>query len=140
MIGIISYNFIKTLFCKKIYVSLTLQKSEPNFYKNTIKSIAYKVISYRFFSNFSNIRNHLYFSQENPIPGTVTLTKSDLQKRKILPLLLLTQQKEETFLDGVVNMKAKEYENLTKRKKQLHFMTRPKFTIPILNLKQVELF
>ena len=65
MIGIISYNFIKTLFLQKNICKFDTSKSEPNFYKNTIKSIAYQVNSYRFFSNFSNIRNHFCFFARN---------------------------------------------------------------------------
>ncbi|WP_432419332.1 putative LPS assembly protein LptD [Flavobacterium lacisediminis] len=56
------------------------------------------------------------FSQENPIPGTITLTKSDLEKVKDSTAVDSTKKKK-TFLEGVVNMKAKEYEKLDQKKK-----------------------
>ncbi len=40
-------------FDKKYYVSLNRQKLSQDFYKNSIKSVAYKLISYRFYYHFS---------------------------------------------------------------------------------------
>lgn len=48
------YNFTKYLLLTKNICKFDPSKIEPHFYKNSIKSVAYKLISYRFIINFPN--------------------------------------------------------------------------------------
>ncbi len=75
---------------------------------------------------FLTLGTSFAFSQENPIPKTITLSKSDIKKVKDSTKINSntadstktdTIKKKKPFLDGVVNMKAKEYEKLDQKKK-----------------------
>jgi lipopolysaccharide assembly outer membrane protein LptD (OstA) len=88
------------------------------FTKILLKALHTKLFHIVFSVIFLTLGTTSIFSQENPIPGTVTLTKSDLEKVKDSTAISAdTTKKKKTFLDGVVNMKAKEYEKLDQKKK-----------------------
>lgn len=95
---------------------MTLQKVSQIFTKILLKALHTKLFHIVFSVIFLTLGTTLVFSQENPIPGTVTLTKSDLEKVKDSTQNDSTKKKK-PFLDGVVNMKAKEYEKLDQKKK-----------------------
>ena len=61
---------------------MTLQKVSQIFTKILLKALHAKLFRIVFSVIFLTLGTTSIFSQENPIPGTVTLTKSDLQKAK----------------------------------------------------------
>jgi lipopolysaccharide assembly outer membrane protein LptD (OstA) len=95
---------------------LTLQKVSQIFTKILLKAFHTKLFHIVFSVIFLTLGTTSVFSQDNPIPGTVTLTKTDLQKVKD-STVVDTSKKSKPFLEGVVNMKAKEYEKLDQKKK-----------------------
>ncbi|MCW1148736.1 putative LPS assembly protein LptD [Flavobacterium sp. TH16-21] len=95
---------------------MTLQKVSQIFTKILLKALHTKLFHIVFSVIFLTLGTTSIFSQENPIPGTITLTKSDLEKVKDSTAVDSTKKKK-TFLEGVVNMKAKEYEKLDQKKK-----------------------
>lgn len=95
---------------------MTLQKVSQIFTKILLKALHTKLFHIVFSVIFLTLGTTSVFSQDNPIPGTVTLTKTDLQKVKD-STVVDTTKKSKPFLEGVVNMKAKEYEKLDQKKK-----------------------
>ena len=95
---------------------MTLQKVSQIFTKILLKALHTKLFHIVFSVIFLTLGTTSVFSQDNPIPGTVTLTKTDLQKVKD-STVVDTSKKSKPFLEGVVNMKAKEYEKLDQKKK-----------------------
>ena len=97
---------------------MTLQKVSQIFTKILLKALHTKLFHIVFSVIFLTLGTTSIFSQENPIPGTVILTKSDLEKVKDSTASTKdTIKKKKPFLDGVVNMKAKEYKKLDQKKK-----------------------
>lgn len=95
---------------------MTLQKVSQIFTKILLKALHTKLFHIVFSVIFLTIGTTSIFAQEIPIPNTVTLTKTDLEKVKD-STVVDTTKKSKTFLEGVVNMKAKEYEKLDQKKK-----------------------
>lgn len=97
---------------------MTLQKVSQIFTKILLKALHTKLFHIVFSVIFLTLGSTSVFSQETPIPNTVTLSKSDLEKIKDSTATPKdTIKKKKPFLDGVVNMKAKEYEKLDQKKK-----------------------
>ncbi|WP_374107735.1 putative LPS assembly protein LptD [Flavobacterium channae] len=86
------------------------------FTKILLKALHTKLFHIVFSVIFLTLGTNSIFSQETPIPNTVTLTKTDLNKVKD-STAVDSSKKNKPFLDGVVNMKAKEYEKLDQKKK-----------------------
>ncbi len=100
---------------------MTLQKVSQIFTKILLKALHTKLFHIVFSVIFLTLGTTSIFSQENPIPGTVILTKSDLEKVKDSTASTKdTIKKKKPFFDGVVNMKAKEYEKLDQKKKNCY--------------------
>ncbi|MCA1966939.1 MAG: LPS-assembly protein LptD, partial [Flavobacterium sp.] len=95
---------------------MTLQKVSQIFTKILLKALHTKLFHIVFSVIFLTLGTTSVFSQENPIPSTITLTKTDLVKVKDSTAIDSTK-KNKPFLEGVVNMKAKEYEKLDQKKK-----------------------
>ncbi|UGS22491.1 LPS-assembly protein LptD [Flavobacterium channae] len=95
---------------------MTLQKVSQIFTKILLKALHTKLFHIVFSVIFLTLGTNSIFSQETPIPNTVTLTKTDLNKVKD-STAVDSSKKNKPFLDGVVNMKAKEYEKLDQKKK-----------------------
>ena len=95
---------------------MTLQKVSQIFTKILLKALHTKLFHIVFSVIFLTLGTNSIFSQETPIPNTVTLTKTDISKVKD-STVVDTSKKKKPFLDGVVNMKAKEYEKLDQKKK-----------------------
>jgi lipopolysaccharide assembly outer membrane protein LptD (OstA) len=88
------------------------------FTKILLKALHTKLFHIVFSVIFLTLGTTSVFSQETPIPNTVTLTKSGIEKVKDSTATSVdTLKKKKPFLDGVVNMKAKEYEKLDQKKK-----------------------
>ncbi|MCL9770293.1 LPS-assembly protein LptD [Flavobacterium sp. HXWNR69] len=105
---------------------MTLQKVSQIFTKILLKALHNKIIHIVFSVIFLTLGSHLAFSQENPALNTINLSKTDLEKvrdtsktntSKTNTSKADTLKKKKPFLDGVVNMKAKEYEKLDQKKK-----------------------
>lgn len=105
---------------------MTLQKVSQIFTKILLKALHTKLIHIVFSVIFLTLGTTFVFSQENPIPKTVTLSKSDIKKVKDSTKIdsaktdstkADTTKKKKPFLDGVVNMKAKDYEKLDQKNK-----------------------
>ena len=105
---------------------MTLQKVSQIFTKILLKALHTKLIHIVFSVIFLTLGTTFVFSQENPIPKTVTLSKSDIKKVKDSTKIdsaktdstkADTTRKKKPFLDGVVNMKAKDYEKLDQKNK-----------------------
>ncbi|MFY8068455.1 MAG: putative LPS assembly protein LptD [Flavobacterium sp.] len=86
------------------------------FTKILLKALRTKLIHIVFSVIFLTLGTSLVFSQKKPKTNTVTLNKSDIEKVKDSTKIDTTKKKK-PFLDGVVNMKAKEYEKLDQKKK-----------------------
>ena len=95
---------------------MTLQKVSQIFTKILLKALHTKLFHIVFSVIFLTLGTNSIFSQETPIPNTITLTKTDISKVKD-STVVDTSKKKKPFLDGVVNMKAKEYEKLDQKKK-----------------------
>lgn len=105
---------------------MTLQKVSQIFTKILLKALHTKLIHIVFSVIFLTLGTTFVFSQENPILKTVTLSKSDIKKVKDSTKIdsaktdstkADTTKKKKPFLDGVVNMKAKDYEKLDQKNK-----------------------
>jgi lipopolysaccharide assembly outer membrane protein LptD (OstA) len=97
---------------------LTLQKVSQIFTKILLKALHTKLFHIVFSVIFLTLGTTSVFSQENPALNTVTLSKSDLKKVKDSTATKVdTTKKNKPFLDGVVNMKSKDYEKLDQKKK-----------------------
>lgn len=97
---------------------MTLQKVSQIFTKILLKALHTKLIHIVFSVIFLTLGTTFVFSQETPILSTVTLSKSDIEKVKDSTATTKdTIKKKKPFLDGVVNMKAKDYEKLDQKKK-----------------------
>jgi lipopolysaccharide assembly outer membrane protein LptD (OstA) len=97
---------------------LTLQKVSQIFTKILLKALHTKLFHIVFSVIFLTLGTTSVFSQENPALNTVTLSKSDLKKVKDSTSTTVdTTKKNKPFLDGVVNMKSKDYEKLDQKKK-----------------------
>lgn len=95
---------------------MTLQKVSQFFTKILLKALHTKLFHIVFSLILLLLGTNAIFSQETPIPNTVILTKSDIKKVKDTTAID-SSKKKKPFLDGVVNMKAKEYEKLDQKKK-----------------------
>ena len=97
---------------------MTLQKVSQIFTKILLKALHTKLFHIVFSVIFLTLGTTSVFSQENPALNTVTLSKSDLKKLKDSTSTTVdTTKKNKPFLDGVVNMKSKDYEKLDQKKK-----------------------
>jgi lipopolysaccharide assembly outer membrane protein LptD (OstA) len=97
---------------------LTLQKVSQIFTKILLKALRTKLFHIVFSVIFLILGTASVFSQETPVLNTVTLSKSDIKKVKDSTTTSVdTTKKKKTFLDGVVNMKSKDYEKLDQKKK-----------------------
>ncbi|WP_395655569.1 putative LPS assembly protein LptD [Flavobacterium sp.] len=97
---------------------MTLQKVSQIFTKILLKALHTKLFHIVFSVIFLTLGTTSVFSQENPALNTVTLSKSDLKKVKDSTSTTVdTTKKNKPFLDGVVNMKSKDYEKLDQKKK-----------------------
>lgn len=97
---------------------MTLQKVSQIFTKILLKALHTKLFHIVFSVIFLTLGTTSVFSQENPALNTVTLSKSDLKKVKDSTATKVdTTKKNKPFLDGVVNMKSKDYEKLDQKKK-----------------------
>ncbi len=95
---------------------MTLQKVSQIFTKILLKALHTKLFHIVFSVIFLTIGSNAIFSQETTIPKTVTLTKTDLNKAKD-STAIDSSKKKKPFLEGVVNMKSKDYEKLDQKKK-----------------------
>ncbi|WP_445715818.1 putative LPS assembly protein LptD [Flavobacterium sp.] len=86
------------------------------FTKILLKALHTKLFHIVFSVIFLTIGSNAIFSQETTIPKTVTLTKTDLNKAKD-STAIDSSKKKKPFLEGVVNMKSKDYEKLDQKKK-----------------------
>ena len=97
---------------------MTLQKVSQIFTKILLKALHTKLFHIVFSVIFLTLGTTSVFSQENPALNTVTLSKTDLKKVKDSTSTKVdTTKKNKPFLDGVVNMKSKDYEKLDQKKK-----------------------
>ena len=97
---------------------MTLQKVSQIFTKILLKALHTKLFHIVFSVIFLTLGITSVFSQENPALNTVTLSKSDLKMVKDSTATKVdTTKKNKPFLDGVVNMKSKDYEKLDQKKK-----------------------
>lgn len=97
---------------------MTLQKVSQIFTKILLKALHTKLFHIVFSVIFLTLGITSVFSQENPALNTVTLSKTDLKKVKDSTSTKVdTTKKNKPFLDGVVNMKSKDYEKLDQKKK-----------------------
>ena len=97
---------------------MTLQKVSQIFTKILLKALRTKLFHIVFSVIFLTLGTASVFSQETPVLNTVTLSKSDIKKVKDSTATSVdTTKKKKTFLDGVVNMKSKDYEKLDQKKK-----------------------
>ncbi len=97
---------------------MTLQKVSQIFTKILLKALRTKLFHIVFSVIFLILGTASVFSQETPVLNTVTLSKSDIKKVKDSTTTSVdTTKKKKTFLDGVVNMKSKDYEKLDQKKK-----------------------
>ncbi len=95
---------------------MTFQKSSHFFYKNSTKPLYIKTIHIVFLTFFLTIGNSVAFSQE--------VTKNDTLKGNINEILTKSKKEKDTtqkksLIDGKVIRKAKGYEKIDQRKKQL---------------------
>lgn len=100
---------------------MTLQKVSQIFTKILLKALHNKIINIVFSVIFLTLGINLVFSQENPTYNTVNLSKKEILKAKDSSETSTPTKdsikKKKPFLDGVVNMKAKQYEKLDQKKK-----------------------
>ena len=95
---------------------MTLQKVNQISTKILLKALHTKLFHIVFSVILLTLGSASVFSQETPILKTVTLPKPVLEKTKD-STVVDTVKKSKAFLDGVVKMKAKEYEKLDQKKK-----------------------
>jgi len=97
---------------------LTLQKVSQFFTKILLKALHTKLFHIVFLVILLTIRATSVFSQEIKFTDSVKLNSSDLIKVKD-SAVQDSSKKKKPFLDGIVNMKAKDYEKMDQKKKQL---------------------
>jgi len=97
---------------------LTLQKVSQIFTKILLKALRTKLFYIVFSVIFLTIGTTHVFSQEIKITDTIKIESLSLIKPKDSTAIDSTKKKK-PFLDGVVNMKAKDYEKLDQKKKQI---------------------
>jgi len=97
---------------------LTLQKVSQIFTKILLKALHTKLFHIVFSVILLTIGTTSVFSQEIKFTDSIKLNSSDLIKVKD-STVQDSSKKKKPFLDGIVNMKAKDYEKMDQRKKQL---------------------
>ena len=97
---------------------MTLQKVSQIFTKILLKALRTKLFYIVFSVIFLTIGTTHVFSQEIKITDTIKIESLSLIKPKDSTAIDSTKKKK-PFLDGVVNMKAKDYEKLDQKKKQI---------------------
>ena len=97
---------------------MTLQKVSQFFTKILLKALHTKLFHIVFLVILLTIRATSVFSQEIKFTDSVKLNSSDLIKVKD-SAVQDSSKKKKPFLDGIVNMKAKDYEKMDQKKKQL---------------------
>ncbi|HLO72628.1 MAG TPA: putative LPS assembly protein LptD [Flavobacterium sp.] len=97
---------------------MTLQKVSQIFTKILLKALRTKLFHIVFSVIFLTIGTTQVFSQEIKITDTIKIESLSLIKPKD-STAIDSSKKKKPFLDGVVNMKAKDYEKLDQKKKQI---------------------
>lgn len=97
---------------------MTLQKVSQIFTKILLKALRTKLFHIVFSVIFLTIGTTPVFSQEIKITDTIKIESLSLIKPKD-STAIDSSKKKKPFLDGVVNMKAKDYEKLDQKKKQI---------------------
>lgn len=97
---------------------MTLQKVSQIFTKILLKALRTKLFYIVFSVIFLTIGTTHVFSQEIKITDTIKIESLSLIKPKDSTAIDSTKKKK-PFLDGIVNMKAKDYEKLDQKKKQI---------------------
>ncbi len=97
---------------------MTLQKVSQIFTKILLKALRTKLFHIVFSVIFLTIGTTQVFSQEIKITDTIKIESLSLIKPKDSTAIDSSKNKK-PFLDGVVNMKAKDYEKLDQKKKQI---------------------
>jgi len=97
---------------------LTLQKVSQIFTKILLKALHTKLFHIVFSVILLTIGTTSVFSQEIKFTDSIKLNSSDLIKVKD-STVQDSSKKKKPFLDGIVNMKAKDYEKMDQKKKQL---------------------
>lgn len=97
---------------------MTLQKVSQIFTKILLKALRTKLFYIVFSVIFLTIGTTHVFSQEIKITDTIKIESLSLIKPKD-STAIDSSKKKKPFLDGVVNMKAKDYEKLDQKKKQI---------------------
>jgi len=97
---------------------LTLQKVSQIFTKILLKALQTKLFHIVFLVILLTIGTTSVFSQEIKLTDSIKLNSTDLLKVKDTTVQD-SSKKKKPFLDGIVNMKAKDYEKMDQKKKQL---------------------
>lgn len=97
---------------------MTLQKVSQIFTKILLKALHTKLFHIVFSVILLTIGTTSVFSQEIKFTDSIKLNSSDFVKVKD-STVQDSSKKKKTFLDGIVNMKAKDYEKMDQKKKQL---------------------
>ena len=97
---------------------MTLQKVSQIFTKILLKALHTKLFHIVFSVILLTIGTTSVFSQEIKFTDSIKLSSSDLIKVKD-STVQDSSKKKKPFLDGIVNMKAKDYEKMDQKKKQL---------------------
>lgn len=97
---------------------MTLQKVSQIFTKILLKALHTKLFHIVFSVILLTIGTTSVFSQEIKFTDSIKLNSSDLIKVKD-STVQDSSKKKKPFLDGIVNMKAKDYEKMDQKKKQL---------------------
>ena len=97
---------------------MTLQKVSQIFTKILLKALHTKLFHIVFSVILLTIGTTSVFSQEIKLTDSIKLNSSDLIKVKD-STVQDSSKKKKPFLDGIVNMKAKDYEKMDQKKKQL---------------------
>ena len=95
---------------------MTLQKVNQISTKILLKALHTKLFHIVLLVILLTIGNTTVFSQETPILTSVTLTKPVIEPAKDSSIVD-SIKKTKTFLEGIVKMKAKEYEKIDQKKK-----------------------
>ncbi len=95
---------------------MALQKVSQIFTKIVLKALYTKLFHIVFSSIFLTLGTTSSFSQKKPFTKTLTVTKSTLEKDKD-SIATDSTKKKKPFLEGVLNMKARQYEKLDQKKK-----------------------
>ncbi len=97
---------------------MTLQKVSQIFTKILLKALQTKLFHIVFLVILLTIGTTSVFSQEIKLTDSIKLNSTDLLKVKDTTVQD-SSKKKKPFLDGIVNMKAKDYEKMDQKKKQL---------------------